>query len=492
MLIDEFQDVNDDLFRIVHALSTGAGPGTGVMVIGDDDQDILRWNRADRESSDTYFNRFVTEFSVGADDQLALMVNFRSGERIVEETQGLLNNFFRNVNGVANRLKTERLRPATAAPESEALEIERDFASGIQDAAKFLTLTADIDSNRSTAILCRTNNEVAKVFHDLCKIYPELLIQNNVSYPIARLRHIGLWMDLLKEELKTGGDRALSIDLFNRVQAIYACLDIPEVMAPRPEDIAPDKLLDLCLKESSYPYLSHLIEFVDTLDSEDFTRLFGRSEGPKHSAVVSTIHKVKGLEFDQVIVLPSSARFPLNRQNSARSWSSYIDDAAEEARLLYVAMTRAKRHLRYYLGPREKAWLGHEDFEGDEGNGKILSGKPDEVGISWAWETTDWNRDAEELQHYIEQKVRVGDRLILGGVGRGFGRGIFHCDPKGSGRQIGFTSSSVDAGGKKSDLTVSAVLRCYYNGESFFGGSTAPQIREQGWGLVVMASGVLR
>ena len=493
ILIDEFQDVNDDLFRIVHALSTGAGPGTGVMVIGDDDQDILRWNRADRESSDTYFNRFMTEFSVGADDQLALMVNFRSGERIVEETQGLLNNFFRNVNGVANRLKTERLRPATAAPESEALEIERDFASGIQNAAKFLTLTADIDSNHSTAILCRTNNEVAKVFHNLHKSCPELLIQNNVSYPIARLRHIGLWMDLLKEELKTGGDRALSIDLFNRVQAIYAGLDIPEVIAPRLDDIAPDKLWDLCFKESSYPYLSHLIEFVESLDSEDFIRLIGRSEDTKRSIVVSTIHKVKGLEFDQVIVLPSSARFPLNQQSSARSWSSsYADDAAEEARLLYVAMTRAKRHLCYSLGPREKAWLGHEDFEGDEGNGKILSGKPDEVRISWAWKTTDWNRDAEELQRYIEQKVRVGDRLILGGVGRGFGRSIIHYDSKGPGRQIGFTSNSVGPGGIKNNLAVSAVLRCYYNGESFFGGSTAQQIREQGWGLVVMASGVLR
>jgi superfamily I DNA/RNA helicase len=58
--------------------------------------------------------------------------------------------------------------------------------------------------------------------------------------------------------------------------------------------------------------------------------------------VIATIHKAKGLEFDYVII-PQCAE---NNYPNYFSLNPYNEEAVmEDARLLYVAMTRAKRKL---------------------------------------------------------------------------------------------------------------------------------------------------
>jgi hypothetical protein len=226
-----------------------------------------------------------------------------------------------------------------------------------------------------------------------------------------------------------------------------------------------------------------LIKFVENIDSEDIFRLLGGEEHRSRPPVVSTIHKVKGLEFDEVIVLPSSTPF------SASSGKSMLDSAAEEVRLQYVAMTRAKTRVQYFIGPRERSWLGVQVFTGNNGSGKFLDGTLEEVGISWAWETTGrYNPDAEQTLAYIQERVRVGDQLSVGGGGF---QGLIHRDESGKTRQVGRIANHIGSGGEKSDLVVSAVLRCKFNGKQYFGGRTARSVEEQGWGLVVLASGIL-
>lgn len=60
----------------------------------------------------------------------------------------------------------------------------------------------------------------------------------------------------------------------------------------------------------------------------------------QESVVLSTIHGVKGLEFDNVFVIGmTDGRFPSSRSNETP------EELEEERRLCYVAVTRAKRHL---------------------------------------------------------------------------------------------------------------------------------------------------
>jgi superfamily II DNA/RNA helicase len=92
ILVDEFQDTNEDIYRILLQISSAAGPEAGVMVIGDDDQDILTWNRKPPTSSKAFFERFRGDFSLQDDQQLVLHVNFRSGQDIVDHSQEFLGN----------------------------------------------------------------------------------------------------------------------------------------------------------------------------------------------------------------------------------------------------------------------------------------------------------------------------------------------------------------------------------------------------------------
>ena len=67
ILVDEFQDVTDQVYAVIRNLYLGSESRAGVMVIGDDDQDILRWQRkndgSSEQFSEAYFDRFARDFA---------------------------------------------------------------------------------------------------------------------------------------------------------------------------------------------------------------------------------------------------------------------------------------------------------------------------------------------------------------------------------------------------------------------------------------------
>ncbi len=113
--------------------------------------------------------------------------------------------------------------------------------------------------------------------------------------------------------------------------------------------------LETCLRlisdfESVNPskkYISDFKVFAQESNLEDFIGDFGEA------IVVSTMHKAKGREFDNVFLLPGN-QCPRND---------------EEKRLLYVAMTRAKSQLSIHL---KGSWL--DDLVSVEGL-KVYSDK---------------------------------------------------------------------------------------------------------------------
>ena len=77
------------------------------------------------------------------------------------------------------------------------------------------------------------------------------------------------------------------------------------------------------------------------------------------NVVLTTMHKVKGLEFDAVIITPSVTSLPFDPTEEVpvdQPLSEHDrEQIEEEQRLLYVAYTRAKKYLFVYKGEREKA-----------------------------------------------------------------------------------------------------------------------------------------
>jgi len=435
-----------------------------------------------------FFQRFIEDYSLIDQDTLTLSVNFRSGQEIVAHTQDFISNFFRSTGAPSPRLKASELRSASMATVSsyKRIDVETD---GFDIALEHISIELEkgcASQSNAMAILCRTNAEVARAYKSLHPSCPELVIQNKARYSISQMRHLGIWVDLMKV-MAQDGNLPLSESIYEKVQNEYVKTNIPEVERPSPDDITPRQLWELCTREHSYPYLSHLIEFVESFDSDQVNRLLGKERKPLKPPVVSTIHKVKGLEFDEVFVMPSLTDFPMEIGKALRS------AAAEEARLYYVAMTRAKSGLTYFFGPRERGWSGAQTFPGNRGSVKILEGKHDEVAPSWAWETNGKtsrgksNPDANLKLSYIREWVRVGDKITVDHDGYS----LMHTDIEGRTFIIGQLAEKKGPGRYNSDLTVSAVVRYPYNGKQYFKGETDISVEKNEWGLAVLVSGFL-
>ncbi len=285
-------------------------------------------------------------------------------------------------------------------------------------------------------------------------------IQNGVDYQVGWLRHIACWIEVLEDELKNNSDCTLTEELFDRLFGVFSQQNIPEINGYECDDIR--ELWDLCHQERYYPFISHLISFLEEITLSELTRL--KSTDSKNTErVVSTIHKVKGLEFDNVIIIK-----PRQKESDE-----------EETRSSYVAMTRAKKRLDFYILDRI-----------DEASNKVLVGDIGEVRISWSLSKSSWNLDPESSQEYIKENVHVGDRLEIGGQGEGAGFSIFHNKT-----QIGFLSNDNRSGRVGvTELFVSAVLK-YPNKFELkyaYGGSYLQKHKDQGWGWLVLVRGVLR
>ena len=146
-------------------------------------------------------------------------------------------------------------------------------------------------------------------WRELCRTFHPL---TNTSAPAARVRIVrdGFYQQYLREQYENGDERQQDLDMLVELASRY---------------------------ETTEAFLTHMsLEGGAILPDQEDTPQTDR-------LVLSTIHQAKGLEWAAVIVLGlSEGRFP-----NARS----LEPPArleEERRLLYVAITRAQRHLHLF------------------------------------------------------------------------------------------------------------------------------------------------
>jgi hypothetical protein len=161
------------------------------------------------------------------------------------------------------------------------------------------------------------------------------------------------------------------------------------------------------------------VEFIEELTQRDDGQLYKLFE--KHALrispqglgteiILTTMHKVKGLEYDVVIIPPSFADLPMKDQ----PYSPQIlqDHIEEEKRLMFVAYTRAKYRLLVFKNQRElhlDQSLRHRWPETVTSRlGYPVKPELKKLFISWSAQQFNY-----AINLYIEHHVKSGDEVNI-------------------------------------------------------------------------------
>lgn len=363
LVIDEAQDMNEEEYGLVRALIE-QNEDIRVIAVGDDDQNIYEF----RGSSSEYLKRFISEKSAVKHE---LNENFRSRSNLVEFT----NQF---VKTIRNRLKMIPI--VSTQPLNGNIKLFRYQSSNL-----ITPLVNDITSaelSGTTCVLTKTNEEALKVTGLLLRNGVKAkLIQTNEGFSLRNLVEVRFFLD----RINTGDNVIITGDLWENAKK--------ELM----ERFQKSSRLEICSQiikdfEATNPkikYKSDLDIFIHESKLEDF---IGE---PGETILVSTIHKAKGKEFDNIYLM----------------LEDYYPSNDADKRLLYVAMTRAKKNLTIHLNGKYFNDFTAECLEMT--NDKTIYLPPEEFTLHLAHKNV-------RLSYFISRQYMVsglmsGDRLEING-----------------------------------------------------------------------------
>ncbi|RKE21911.1 UvrD-helicase domain-containing protein [Streptomyces sp. TLI_171] len=392
VVIDEVQDLVGVRREMVEALLDRFQEESGFTVVGDSAQAVYGFQVSDPDQRAEETDRFLdwVRASFGEDlAELHLSDNFRARTDLARIA-------------LPHGARLHRLSrdPARAAEEAE--RIHGDLRSLLLTTQNFGSLDEEYvqhalrDYPGTTAVLCRDNGQVLTLSGLLSNAGIPHTLQRS-----ARERSAPPW---LAELLGVTGASLLSEDRFRELLA--------ELKLPR-ED-SPGSLWRSVRKVAGGPR--------GTVEVPALHRALAEQRLPDElttvrsaPVVVSTVHRAKGLEFDRVLVVePRTLKAPRRVEKK-----KYDYDPAAEARLLYVAMTRARDDL--YVLDAPSSWLVRKDRRLDRWylggrsswarNGIELLG--DDVSHSLPPGTEDFFADARDLTEHLRTGVSVGDPAEL-------------------------------------------------------------------------------
>jgi DNA helicase-2/ATP-dependent DNA helicase PcrA len=398
VLVDEYQDLNLAQERLVELISQEGEP----FIVGDDDQSIYRFRGASRASLERFQSHFPSALTV------TLGRNHRSSRRIVAAAGALIaNNSERLLKELTSSRSGERVElwlcPDGGTEASAiAAEAERLVAGGTpMPKIAVLCRTNAIARPISTALAARRLPHVViggHGFHDRPEVKDVIALLRVMRDPtdvVALARALtrppcGLDPTAALTKLRDR-DGAAPLDaleswapaarfaaLLGMLSKEAARLDVRDLFFELMEKSRYLDALGVALEPSEAAratanvsrFAEMIAEFCEASNDRsletymrhlDLVLLSGEDEEPAaveglvDAIQVMTIHQAKGLEFEAVFVpglvegrLPQSGRSPrfeLPQAVLEPLVRGREDVVAEERRLLYVAMTRARRHL---------------------------------------------------------------------------------------------------------------------------------------------------
>jgi ATP-dependent DNA helicase RecQ len=399
VLVDEFQDITtvrlDSLIRI-HQLF----PNARFFTIGDINQSIYGFDRVPKDNYGRkvflqpqkyaevldprpYYQKLDNEIHPV---QLSMFTNYRSYQKILDKASDFIQEGEMPISASAI-MKYEPTDPYVE--EYDSIKDKgriwfNDVVSIVNWAKKENIEAESIRGNEilkrmrhidTIAIFFRTNNEVYRGYSKIKDIIPEdvrIRIQGESLGELWRERELYFLIDTLNQY---GNQK---IDLRNNKTANGIKSFLTKKMEESPLwdaytlDIAYTLVLNY-MDSIRSDFASHtwkeLADYiVDIAGRDDAGQVYKIYENYRKqrilqdaplTLVLTTMHKVKGLEFDVVITTPSFASLPLRpHRDYVEGECPNVDDRAdmdEERRLMFVAYTRAKKRLIIYKAERERA-----------------------------------------------------------------------------------------------------------------------------------------
>jgi ATP-dependent DNA helicase RecQ len=302
LVIDEAQDMDSDEFALVNALME-QNEDMRVIAVGDDDQNIYTFRGADSK----YLEQFIYERQATKHE---LIENFRSKSNLV----GFTNQF---VKKIQHRLKETDI--VAKQQSNGTIKIIHYSSKNLIVPLVNSILASNLIG--TTCVLTKTNDEALQITGLLIKNgFQAKLIESNDGFNLFNLLEIRYFFN----EIKSGDE-------------IYTISDDVWLNAKKELDskFKQSTRLEICKNLIKYfeltnpkkKYISDLEVFIKESKLENFFIENGET------IFVSTIHKSKGKEFDNVFLLLDD--FDATTDNNKRQ--------------LYVAMTRAKENLTIHI-----------------------------------------------------------------------------------------------------------------------------------------------
>ena len=355
ILIDEYQDLNAPQYALIKLLAKELNPN--LIAIGDPAQAIYGFRGANVQ----YINRFKLDFPNAK--IYHLQQSYRCSQTILNASRNILTAESQLLEGVHGGVKLQLSAHPSPASEAEfvAQTIEKmmgglrffSMDSGISEGEE----ESGITSLSDFAVLCRTKHQLdafeiafrnhsipyrratqdailkQKSAHDIAMILNRIAFPDNIFY--------SAWIK--KHEIVSSA----SLEKLQILSRETSAAELVVTIFSLPELNSQQAVKDLFL-ESAKGHSGNLPEYCQQLAlSFEFDHLNQEMEAVQ----LMTMHASKGLEFKAVFTAGCEENLlPLVPYPGASV------DTAEERRLLYVAMTRAKQYL--FLSRSQKRKIG--------------------------------------------------------------------------------------------------------------------------------------
>ena len=410
ILVDEFQDIDEVRMDLLYRLNVLTK--ANLFIIGDPNQSIYGYSR---EVMDPYYyyNDFDKRFNP---TKFTLLDNHRS---------------YPDILNLASQILTlpdehKHLIPRTTrVPDENFIANYAQIIDRTQQRVDWWDQISILMQERvgqrpykQIAILFRTNNEVYRGFQKIKGLYLpniRIRIQGSLPYEFIRIRECHAVIEFLKSKIgqQIPFDfkqtfRVFINDLINNnqnwnhfyIRVIHALV------------------LEYLEEQDESQVFDNLLEFITELTFKDDGQLYKIYE--KHldrisatihemEIVLTTMHKVKGLEFDSVILTPSYSNLAFN-QYTALTAAQVSDTINEEKRLTFVAYTRARYRLFVVDFERELALKSSIPYElptnYQTALGIAVEPEIKKLNIGWAASDFIFNNRRNE---YIKSNIASGD-----------------------------------------------------------------------------------